>query len=76
MFSFVLGTLVGIVGYGAFGESVNSVIFKNFPSSSSVFTIVSCLFSFSLISSILLYGFPIVKAVDRKLDELSIAASV
>ncbi|EAS03036.1 transmembrane amino acid transporter protein (macronuclear) [Tetrahymena thermophila SB210] len=64
-FSFVLGSLLGVLGYYAFKDDVNSVIFKNFNDIGAFSTIISSLISLSIVASILLYGFPIVKTVDR-----------
>lgn len=64
-FSFVLGSILGVLGYYAFMDDVNSVVFKNFNNIGAFSTIISCLFSLSVAASILLYGFPVVKTIDR-----------
>jgi len=68
-FSFILGSILGLLGYLAFEDSVNSVVFRNFTNNNSFSTVIACLFSFSLIASILLYGFPIIKTVDSLITE-------
>ncbi|KAL4493536.1 hypothetical protein ABPG72_007544 [Tetrahymena utriculariae] len=65
LFSFALGSLLGVLGYFAFQDDVKSVIFKNFNNIGAFSAIISSLISLSIVASILLYGFPIVKTVDR-----------
>lgn len=69
LFSFILGSVLGVLGYLAYSDNVNSVIFKNINDEGGFISpAVSSLYSFSLVASILLYGFPIVKEADKLLN--------
>lgn len=64
IFSCSLSILIGMLGYYAFGEDTDAVIFKSLGSMNGLGNALSCLYSFSLVASILLYGFPIVNCWD------------
>ncbi|KAL4439533.1 hypothetical protein ABPG74_003935 [Tetrahymena malaccensis] len=69
IFSCSLAILIGMLGCFAFGNETNAVIFKSLGSMNGLGDALSCLYSFSLVASILLYGFPIVNCLDGLINK-------
>lgn len=69
IFSCSLAILIGMLGCYAFGDATDAVIFKSLGSMNGLGDALSCLYSFSLVASILLYGFPIVNCWDSLINK-------
>ncbi|EAR93252.1 transmembrane amino acid transporter protein (macronuclear) [Tetrahymena thermophila SB210] len=65
----LLGIFVGMMGYIAFGADTQAVIFQNIGSMGGVGTALDFLYSFSILASILLYVFTVVKFLDSMIQK-------
>ncbi|KAL4483251.1 hypothetical protein ABPG74_019277 [Tetrahymena malaccensis] len=61
----LLGIFIGTIGYVAFGENTQAIIFQNIGTMSGVGTALDFLYSLSILGSILLYNFTILKFFDK-----------
>ncbi|KAL4441312.1 hypothetical protein ABPG74_013607 [Tetrahymena malaccensis] len=65
----IMGILVGLLGYVAFGENTEAVIFNNIGSMNGVGTALAFLYSLAELASILLYVFCVVKFFDKTINK-------
>ncbi|EAR93251.1 transmembrane amino acid transporter protein (macronuclear) [Tetrahymena thermophila SB210] len=71
----ILGIFIGTMGYIAFGENTQAVIFQNIGSMGGVGTALDFLYSLSILANILLYNFTIVKFFDQIFSKYIIKSS-